>query len=266
MTSNPILGASIAFLLATVGASANSVQVDVPLDVSADYNFQLNGGGGGAEATLNGANVEILCADYFDNISLSTPYTADVTELGTSANLSDTRFGGVSGSAWTQFTTLGATDDTFFNSGAGSTALARYAMAAYLVSLYNESAGGDAANNEIQDAIWSIMDPVADGAVYDGGYSGTSYIEQAATWYMGMDTPGNMATLNTFLSHYEIVSDASMTFSNGLGIGGFQEQIIDPPTAPAPEPRGVAIAAIGLLGAGAFVLRKRRRSCVHGAN
>jgi hypothetical protein len=268
MTSNPILGASIAIVLATFAASASSVQSDVPLDVSANYNFPLGDGGGGAEATLGGVNVEVLCVDYFNDINLSTDYTANVTQLGATANLGDTRFGGVSGNEWTQFTTLGSTDDTFFNSGAGSTAEARYAMAAYLVSLYNQGAGGNTANNDIQDAIWTIMDPVAEGPVSDPGYDGTSYVEQAATWYTGMDTPENLAALNTFLASYDVVSDTNMTFSNGLGIGGFQEQMVytDPPAAPAPEPRGVSIALIGLLGVGAVVLGKLRRTRVHSAN
>lgn len=272
MTSNRILGGSIAILLVSVAARASSVQLDVPLDVSANYNFQLSEGGGGVEATLNGANVEILCVDYFDDINLSTDYTANVTDLSTAANLSDTRFGGVSGSAWTQFTTLGATDDAFFNSGAGSTALARYIMVAYLESLYDQAAGGTTANNEIQDAIWTILDPVADGPVSDPGYDGTSYIEQAAAWYMSMDNSANQAALNAFLAHFEIVSDATMTFSGGLGTGGFQEQIVDPNPVPAPspvpEPRGVAATLMGLFALGALARRKFRpgSSCVHAAN
>ncbi len=278
MTSNPILGVSIAILLATVAANANSVQTDVPLDVSANYNFPLGDGGGGAEATLNGANAEIFCVDYFNDIYLSTDYTADVTTLSTTANLSDTRFGGVSGSGWTPLTTLGATDDTFFNSGAGSTALARYIMAAYLESLYDLSDGSNTANNDIQDAIWTILDPVADvnayGAVSDPGYDGTSYIEQAASWYMAMDNAANLAALNNFLSHFEIVSDSTMTFSNGLGYGGFQEQFVDPNPIPAPvpvptpEPRSIACMLMGLFALGMFARRKFRPgdSCVHAAD
>lgn len=265
MTSNPILGAGIAILLATVAASASSVQLNVPLD-TASYNFPLGNGGGGLAATVNGANAETLCIDYFNDINPFSQYTANLTQLSTTANLSDTRFGGVSGSGWTQFTTLGSTDDTFFNSGAGSTALARYAMAAYLVSLYNQSAGGTTANNDIQDAIWTIMDPVSQGSVSDPGYNGTSYVEQAATWYMNMDTSGNLAALNSFLSGFDVVSDSTMTFSNGIGVGGFQEQMIDPPAAPAPEPRSVAIVAIGFLAMGAFLRRKIRRCGVHAAN
>lgn len=267
MTSNTILGASIAMLLATVGASAGSIQLNVPLDVTANYNFPLGDGGGGAVVTLNGVNEESLCVDYFNNLNLFTNYTADTTLLSTTADLSHTRFGGVSGSAWTPFTTLGATDDTFFNSGSGSTALARYAMVAYLVSLYNQSAGSNAANNDIQDAIWTIMDPVADGPVSDPGYDGTSYIEQAASWYMSMNTPANTTALNNFLAHYEVVSDATMSFSGGLGYGGFQEQMVDPPTAPTPEPRGVACLLAGLAAMGMLARRKFRgaHTAVHTA-
>jgi hypothetical protein len=259
MKPKSIFTAGFAALCLTVSASGGTV----PLDVTGNYNFPLDEGGGGAVATLNGATVEIFCDDYENDINLSTDYTANVTQLSTTANLSKTRFGGVSGSGWTQFTTLGTQDDTFFNSGTGSSALARYAMVAYLSSLYNLSSTDYPIDNEIQDAIWTIMDPAGE-AISDPGVNGTSYIEQAATWYMGMDTSGNLAALNTFLSYFDIVSDSTMTFSNGLGIGGFQEQIIDPvpvqaPTPiPTPEPRGIVLMLFGLFAVGAVVLSKAR--------
>ena len=152
------------------------------------YNFPPQGGGGGAVATLDGATVELNCVDVFDEIYLSTDYTADVTQLGTSANLSYTRFGGVSGSAWTQFTTLGATDDTFFNSGAGSTGAATPPTTTFGMR------------------FGTILDPVADGPVSDPGYDGTSFVEEAATWYMDRDTNANLAALNSFLSNFKVVS------------------------------------------------------------
>jgi len=258
MKFKAILAASFLALMVNFAACASTV----PLDVSGNYNFALAQGGGGAVATLNGSSVEIFCDDYFNDINLSTDYTAHVTTLSTSANLSETRYGGLAAGSWTQFTTLGSQDDAFFNTGAGDTALARYEMVAYLTSLYNQSAGPNTSNNDIQDAIWSIMDPAVDGAVSDPGYNGASYIEAAATWYTSMNTPGNLAALNTFLSYYEIVSDSTMTFSNGLGIGGFQEQIIDPTPVqapcPTPEPRGVAWALIGLFAVGGVWLRKSR--------
>lgn len=262
MISKSILGAGCALLLATLGASAGTVPV--PLDVTS-YNFALAGGGGGASATLNGVPVQIYCDDFANEIDVPSSNLANVTMLGTGADLSDTRFGGVSSTSWTNITlndgnsTLDTQDDSFFNNpGSGSTALARYEMVAYLVSLYNPSLGGNTTNNQIQEAIWTIMDPAAEGAVINpSGLSPDSYLEQAANWYMGMNKPGNQGALNSFLSQFEIVSSANMTFSNGLGAGGYQEQIIMDPVV-TPEPRGGVWLLLSLLVVGFLGMRRIR--------
>ena len=46
-----------------------------------------------------------------------------------------------------------------------------------------------------------------------------------------------------------------MTFTNGLGVGGFQEQIV---FTPAPEPSGSIWMLIGLFGVGGFLLQRAR--------
>jgi hypothetical protein len=231
----------------SLGANAGTVTLDTNT-----YNFQLAGGGGGALATLNGVPVQIFCDNFDDEIWVPGEYSADLTTLGTGANLDETRFGEVS--SWTAISTLGASDDSFFNSGAGSTGLARYEMVAYLVSQYNLSQGGNTANNQIQEAIWTIMDPAAEGAVINpSGVDPTSELEQAVTWYTSMNT--NQSALNGFLSQFEVVSDPSMTFSNNLGVGGFQEQIVMTPT---PEPRGAIWLLLSLLVGGFAVARWNR--------
>ena len=258
MKSKSILGAGFGLLCITFGASANPV----PLILSpSSYNFQLAGGGGGASATLNGAPVEIYCDNFFNEIYVPSNNSANVTTLGTGADLSDTRFGEVapgatSSGVWTSITlsdgntTLDNQDDTFFNTGDGSSSLARYEMVAYLVSLYNQSLGDNTSNNQIQEAIWTLMDPTAQGAVIDpSGVNPTGYLEQAVTWYTSMNA--NPSALNSFLSHFEVVSDPSMTFSRGLGIGGFQEQIVM-----TPEPRGVAWMLLFLMVGGFLVVRR----------
>jgi hypothetical protein len=256
MNSKHTLGAGLGLLFITLSANAGSV----PLDVTS-YNFQLAGGGGGSAATLNGVPVEIYCDDFDNDIYVPSDNWATVTTLGTGANLSQTRFGNVPTSGWTQFTTLGTTDDNFFNNQAGSSALARYAMVAYLVSLYNPAPANLTNNNEIQDAIWSIMDPSAEGPVNDPGVNGTTFVENAATWYMGMS--GNQTAFNFFLSHFQVVSPTNMTYVNGLGEGGFQEQIV----MTTPEPRGGVLLLIGLLTIGAFLAgRARTGSRVHATN
>ncbi|MGA2215799.1 MAG: hypothetical protein ABSH31_21180 [Bryobacteraceae bacterium] len=242
----PLLGLS--FLACTAGAST------VPLDVKT-YNFQLDGGGGGATATLNGVSVEIFCDNFYNDMYVPSTDSANVTTLGSSANLGETRFGDVSSSQWTAISLTGggvaSTDDTFFNSGAGSSASARYDMVAYLVSQYNVAQGNTAANNGIQEAIWTLMDPTAEGAVIDpSGSNPTSFLEQAASWYLGG------GATNAFLSQFQVVSDATMTIPRvGVGTGGFQEQIVFTPT---PEPRGSIWMLLGLFGVAGFLLQRSR--------
>ena len=180
---------------------------------SSSYNFELAGGGGGASATLNGVPVEIFCDNFYNEIYVPSSNSANVTTLGTSANLGETRFGGVASTGWTPImlsdgnTSLDNTDDAFFNNPngstpeAGSTALVRYEMVAYLVSLYNVSQGGTTANNQIQEAIWTSWIPRRREPVIDpSGVNPDSYLEQAAGWYM--NNSGNQNAMNSFLSQF----------------------------------------------------------------
>jgi hypothetical protein len=258
MKSKSFFGAGSALLFLTVSATAGPVPLIL---TSSSYNFQLAGGGGGASATLNGVPVEIFCDNFYNEIYVPSSNSADVTTLGTGANLSETRFGGVAQTAWTTITlsdgntSLDNTDNAFFNnpSGPGTTALARYEMVADLVSLYNVSQGGTTANNQIQEAIWTLMDPAAQGPVIDpSGVNPDNYLEQAAGWYMA--NSGNQIAMNNFLSGFEVISDPSMTFSNGLGQGGFQEQIV----MATPEPRGTVWMVLCIV-LGGFVIARRTR-------
>jgi hypothetical protein len=252
MKTNIIYGIVSGALLAS-SASAGTV----PLDVT-NYNFQLPGGGGGAQATLNGVPVEIFCDNFYNDINVPSSNTAEVTTLSTSANLDETRFGEVGASAFTPITLTGSgttvtTDDGILNGASGA---ARYDMVAYLVSLYNVAAGNTAANDEIQEAIWTLMDPKAEGpALNPGSVNPTSDLEAAAGWYATMSAPANANALNTFLGQFEVVSDSTMTFTNGLGIGGFQEQFV---YTPAPEPSGSVWMLIGLFGVAGFLVQRSR--------
>ena len=272
MKIKSLFGAGLALLFISFGASADTLVLS-----PSSYNFPLAGGGGGASATLNGVTVEIYCDNFDNEIYLPSTNTATVTALGTGANLDATRFGNVAQTGWTTITlsdgntALDNADDAFFNDPngstpeAGSTALVRYEMAAYLVSLYNQGLGDNTSNNQIQEAIWTILDPSAEGPVIDpSGVNPDSYLEQAVSWYNSMS--GNPGALNSFVSQFEIVSDPTMTgLGSGVGVGGFQEQII---MAPTPEPRGGIWMLIGLFGLGAVVLRRMRApsASIHGAN
>lgn len=265
-----------ACLVLARGASASSV----PLHTNT-ANFQLTGGGGGEQATLGGATVEIFGDDFENSIAIHHDYSANVTALSANADLDETRFGGVASNAWTTIGLSGRLKVTtpyrnFFNSGAGSAALARYEMAAYLVSQYSLGSGNNTANKQIQEAIWTLLDPAQEGAASNpANVNPTGYLESAADWYNTMHKPGNLSALNSMLKDFEIVSPATMKFRKGLGTGGFEEQIVMAPTTkPAvlgaqnlvatPEPRNasILIGLIAMAGCLANRFRKERASAM----
>jgi len=216
------------------------------------YNFQLNNGGGGASATLNNnQHIEIFCDDYANYIYVPQQnYQAYVTGItSTTDDLAVTRFGDV-----TNFVSLSNQSSMFTLAGVinGASNLARYQMAAYLVSQYNIPGGNNTSNNGIQQAIWDILDPNT-GNFNTGNYgvynSATdNALQSAASWFSSTST----ANINAYLANYRIVSDATMyRCGDGLMCGGFQEQI-----TVVPEPRHVAFLLIGLLLVGAAVYRR----------
>lgn len=264
--------ATVLTLLALI-FPANHLLADTATLKTTSYNFQLDSDGGGASALLNGVSVEVYCDNFGNLISVPHTYTVDVTDLSTSANLDDTRFGGLSAGDWVNINLSGTgstvtQDDTFFNSGAGSNALARYEMAAYLTSQYDLSKGANTANSDLQLAIWALMDPKANSMSISSNKV-TTDLESAANWYTTMNVTGNLGALNTFLNQFEVLSDPSMTYgANGLGNGGFQEQFVMMPAAPTPEPRAGIFMVFGLFIGGCFLWRRSRpaASPVHAAN
>lgn len=214
------------------------------------YNFQLYAdtlgdyGGGGASATLNGTlNVETFCIDFNNNIYVPyAGYNAYLTPLtSTGFVASQTRFANVT--SW-QNSAIAAelgSDTTDLNTIENAGALARYQMAAYLVSLYNLASPNQGAvfayNNGIQEAIWQIMDPASYPVTPANTGDPTNALETAAQW---LSNPS--IDHDSFLANYRIVSDMSMQPGNPL-TGGFQEQITY-----VPEP-GLFVAMIfGCLG------------------
>ena len=274
MNKSLFFGTLFATLLLANSASAGSVSFDTN-----SYSFKLAGGGGGGTATLDGVSVNIFGDDFADKATFPHDYSANVTMLSTDADLSQTRFGQTASNGWSAIVLPGKTqivkqDKAFFNQGAGSSALARYEMAAYLVSQYSVGQGNSVSNNQIQEAIWVLLDPAKGGAAPNPGkVSPVNYLEQAASWYSSMNTPATLDNLDAFLEGFEIVSPTAMKFKkNGLRTGGFQEEIallppvLPPPSAvhtyaiiATPEPRGVSLFLVALLGIGAAWLHRTRR-------
>ena len=252
------VGRLAAILLFAFGL-ANADQLDTK-----SYNFQLNGGGGGASAMLDlTKQLEIYCNDFSNDIYVPhSNYSANLTTF-TAAGLAagNTRFGNMDASAFNSVTindgdsVNDATEQSTIN---GASALGRYQMAGYLVSQYNLAGGNNAFNNNIQMAIWELLDPASYTTApmsLNPSAQPTEALEMAADWYQGTDETAR----ETYLQNYRIVSDATMTcptggcVSNSLlpMVGGFQEQI-----ASLPEPGSFSLLAIGLIG---IVWGARRR-------
>jgi hypothetical protein len=128
--------------------------------------------------------------------------------------------------------------------------------------LYSIPGANSTANNQIQEAIWTLMDPAAYATASPAAITlinpsntgvPTADLEAAANWYLGG------GATNAFLSQFEVVSDYNMTAGTSaegyVGQGGFQEQIVFTPT---PEPRGSIWMLIGLFGVGGFLLQRAR--------
>jgi hypothetical protein len=248
-----------AFLFAFCVAM-NAGPVVNTLDTTA-YNFQLDGGGGGAQAVLNKTStIEVFCVDYSNPIYVPQQgYQAVLSTLTTGSDLSDTRFGSVT--SWTSLASgyaLTSSAASFLNSD--TAALDRYQMAAFLVSEYNMSDGpgtlfklnGSNTNNDgIQQAIWDLMDPKNQtyGNIAYAQYTDTALFS-AESWF----TSTTASQRSSFLANYRIVSDVTMkpcAGNGGMLCGGFQEQI-----TVVPEPRHLALLLMGLLLIGSAVYRK----------
>jgi hypothetical protein len=247
-----------AVVLFAFGVAVKAGPVVYTLDTTG-YNFQLDGGGGGAQATLNGQNLEIYCDDYANFIYVPySGYQADITTLTSGSNLSDTRFGSV-----TNWTTLSNQNSLTLASTINSaTDLGRYQMAAYLVSQYNTAdgtitpfnvAGNSTSNDGIQQAIWDILDPKGENFGQIGSLASTdSALEAAASWYSSTGGNTGSAARDAFLANFRIVSDATMgSCGNALAGCGFQEQI-----TVVPEPRHLALMLVGLLILGSALYRR----------
>jgi hypothetical protein len=228
------------------------------------YNFALNGGGGGSSALLNLTQaVEIYCNDF--NNDIYVPHSNYLANLSTLTPLGitsgTTRFGAMDASGFKTITISDgdANDAAEQSTINGADAVGRYQMAAYLVSQYNLAGGNNASNNNIQMAIWQMLDPLGspDPLALNSSAQPTDALEMAADWYMGT----NEADRESYLQNYRIVSDARMTCPiTGCGsdapmVGGFQEQITH-----VPEASGYALLGLCLMGLAWF---KRRGRAAH---
>jgi len=245
--------ASLVFSAAVMSATATTLN-------TVSVNFALDGNGGGATGILNGTQtVEMFCIDFANEIWVPYEYTVNLTTPTSGADLSHTRFGGVTN--WTSINIAGdVTDSTVINN---ANALGRYQMVAYLTALYHlgDTPANNSYNNGIQEAIWEILNP-ADALNPPGIASSTTALQAAANWYANTTTVAR----DSFLANFQIISDVNMTTANcsaGAKCGGFQEQMHPDPNAPVvPEPRSQALVLLGAFSLCAVAYRSRKQAAL----
>jgi len=186
------------------------------------------------------------CVDYLNDISITSPpsgYPVNVTDLANSSMVAlNTRYGQTPASGTGGFST-----NTVVVPPSIGTAQDRYAMAAWLITQYNFGSGVTRADDQIQNAIWTLLDTNNETFTSNGGIG--TYVTQAETWINGEISAG---TLAAFENHVVIYSSTSIpgTPDPGRWCVGDQEMI-----GFVPEPSSIALLGGALLALGAF--RKR---------
>jgi hypothetical protein len=192
------------------------------------------------------------CVDDLNDVGITSPpsaYLVNVVDLAvTSQVTTDTRYGQTPAAS---FSTNTVTIPT-----AIGTAQDRYAMAAWLITQYNFTSGVTPADDQIQNAIWTLLD--ATGAVYPSNGGVGTFINQAETWINAEITAG---TLGAFESNVVIYSPSVLVgvADPARYVLGNQEMI---GFTGAPEPAtlamlGAGLVIIGLLGKRIKPLRNR---------
>jgi hypothetical protein len=266
------LTASFAFAYPDAGTMA----VNGPSDFVGSFTISngaqsFSGYGGGYLGTVTdtvtnrSATQLLFCDDFSNDISIPSGQIAvNISQLTTGSDISKTRFGSVSVANFqtvnlsltnTQASALTVSTENALN---GATALQRYQMAAYLVTLYSflgdhpaaNSFHSDSVSRGIQDAIWTLLD--AKGETFtppseslQAGQTGdvTTYLTAAANWLSSGD--------KSFLSQFSVITDASMHSLNS----GVQELLL---YTSVPEPGYGALLGLALLGLGWTARRHRR--------
>jgi len=199
----------------------------------------------------------VYCVDYandllgVDTVNVSTPNPA-VTPF--------------SGLAITRYGQTPTADFSFYNSGAGTlssgtaplSAFERYVLAAWLITQYNFTSGVTTSDDEIQNAIWTLLTVNGTSVFPYGDAAGDgTYITQAEQW-LGTEqsTAAGLVNLATFESDIRIYTSTNTIPYTGPGtpfMSGNQEMIGF--ASSTPEPATLAMLGLGLVAIGLF--RKR---------
>jgi len=179
-------------------------------------------------------------------VNISTPNTSTADTSPNFDGLANTRYGAVP----TSMFTYDGTGPTAINSAE------RYVLAGWLTTQFNFSSGVTTADDEIQNAIWTLLNTTGTTANFpygDGAGTGT-YLTQALNFFNTTPT----AALLQFESEIRIFTATNVVTYNGANwspVSGTQEMITVMST---PEPATLAMIGTGLLMFGLF--RKRLKA------
>ena len=174
------------------------------------YKGQLGSGPGAA-------TVDLYCVDFLNHSRIGQTWNVNRTGLGGSADLSNTRFGGM-------------TD-----------ALARYRQAAWLTTQF--SATPPTQWGDIHATIWHLMTPTAPNYT-----PASSWLAAAQNFYL---TNTNL----TFYDKFQVLTDVNVgaVGKNGIRTGGVQEFIVVTPEPGTILLLGTGLVVIMLVGYKRFV-------------
>ncbi len=193
----------------------------------------------------------IYCVDYANDLVNGEPVNISTPNMSVSPfdGLADTRYG--------QTPTA---DFAFYNSGTGTlasgtaplTALQRYVIAAYLTTQYNFTSGVTIADDQIQNAIWTLLNVAGtSGFPYGDALGDGNYIPQAEMW-LGSQSTSSLAAFESDIKIYTSTNTIPYTGPGTPYMSGSQEMI-----GVTPEPASFALLGAGLFAIGYFGKRRK---------
>jgi hypothetical protein len=209
--------------------------------------------GGQFSANLGDPNQSfyVYCADYRNGEG--TPAAVNLSSPDQSLP-----FGGL---ANTRYGTTPTASFAYYNDGKSAlSAFDRYVLAGWLTTQYDFSSGVTTSDDQIQNAIWTLLNTngTSEFPFWDQEGTGT-WITQAVSWESSAALAGTLAAFEKSIVIYtstDVAGNNDLTQDAGSRYGIGTQEMIDPQSA-VPEPSSVVLLGTGLLAIAWF--RKRLR-------